>query len=73
MELQISSIPFVKRGNITYTVNLRGGVSLWFNDPVYVQGVEGQHYNFFFPVSDFIRVAQVGLPQLAAYISGPYL
>lgn len=60
-ELEISSVPYTKRGSLTYRVPVNGGVSMWFTDAVTIPPDEGSHYNWDLPTSELIGIAEVGI------------
>ena len=72
MELEIRSTPVTTSGEVNFDIPIGGRIAFWLQDPTYILGMEGAHYNFNLPVSDFIDFAQVRLlPPLQEYRSPP--
>lgn len=61
MELEITSVPSIRTGHIYYYVPIDGGIAIWVDKSISLDGTSEPHYNWDIPASTFIGIAEVQL------------
>ena len=61
MQLEITSVPSVRTGHIYYHVPINGGVAIWVDKGIALDGTGTEHFNWDVPASSFIAIAEVTL------------
>ncbi len=67
IELEISTLPYVKEGTVDYVVPLFGAISFWTERKINLPPVDGYHYNFNVPIERIIGTAEVSIMYAALY------
>ena len=59
LDLEITSVPSIRSGQLQYVVPVDGGVAMWFDQAVSMEGSQGEHFNWDLPASTLIGLAEV--------------